>query len=91
MSPDSSKSKKEYKNQNIVYQLDFCQKTGRYEIEGRYFYFISYTRFLLGKYLEIIKTILLLSSPERNVFLYPIRQHYRETVPKGEDNNMFST
>ena len=31
------------------------------------------------------------SSLEGTVFLYLTRQHYRETVPEGEDNNMLST
>jgi hypothetical protein len=38
-----------------------------------------------------MKSNLLLSSPEGTVFLYLTRQHYRKTVPEGEDNNMFST
>jgi hypothetical protein len=38
-----------------------------------------------------VSTNLLLSSPEGTVFLYLTRQHYRKTVPEGEDNNMFST
>ena len=36
-------------------------------------------------------TIILLLSSEGTVFLYLTRHHYKKTVPKGEDNNMFST